>query len=190
MIIRRTGPSSRRRRGVTIIETTVMMTGLAVMLGLCAAMLEFLMRIDADSRAKMEGAAALARLNERFREDVHLASSATPEAGAGDHGPRLRLTLEPDHRVEYEAAGVAKLVRIELRKGAVVHRESFHLPSRIPPRLEIREDDGLRFAVVGIDRRTPDVASNLPRPFEVVALVGKDRGPSAPSQAAGGGGSR
>ena len=57
---------ARAARGMTIIETIVLMTGVAAMLGLCVLMLQLLMKVDGQSRARLDGAAASA-----FAADEH-----------------------------------------------------------------------------------------------------------------------
>ncbi len=55
-------PSSRRRCGVTLIEIIVLMTGVAAMLGLTVLMLQLLLKLDGDSRTRLDAAGMLARL--------------------------------------------------------------------------------------------------------------------------------
>ena len=84
-----------------MIEMVVLMTGVAAMLGLCTVLLQLFMRLDADSRARVQGATAAARLAEQFRLDVHSARSARLVDGAGRRqGSRraaARAGCGPDH---------------------------------------------------------------------------------------------
>src|SRR5437764_12509903 len=66
----------RRPRGITIIETIVLMTAVAAMLGLCVLMLQLLMRLSVDSRAGLDGGTSLDRLARPVRRRV-------PGGGAG-----------------------------------------------------------------------------------------------------------
>ena len=94
MYTARTQPASQsriagqglRRRGVTLIETIVLMTGVAAMLGLTVLMLQLLLKLDGDSRARFDRAGMLARLAEQFRRDVHGAGSGTAR-GANRQDP-------------------------------------------------------------------------------------------------------
>ena len=45
---------ARSRRGISMIEMVVLMAGVATMLGICAVLLQLLMKLDADSRARLD----------------------------------------------------------------------------------------------------------------------------------------
>ena len=53
---------SPRRRGITLIEIIVLMTSVAAMLGLTVLMLQLLLKLDGDSRTRLDAAGMLARL--------------------------------------------------------------------------------------------------------------------------------
>ncbi|WP_165227425.1 hypothetical protein [Aquisphaera insulae] len=185
MMVRSFTHGSLRRRGITIIEMMVMMSGLAAMLGMCAMMLQLLLRLDADGRTRIDGAVALARLAEQFRNDAHAAASAS----LVEKEPGLRLVLGPEHEVLYDCTRDARLGRVERLKGAVVRRETYPLSARSRVRPEVREDGPYRFAVLAVDRRTPDESSSSPRLFEVVAQIGRNstKAGATSSPPAGGG---
>ncbi len=66
MILNQTeaSPTRRRssRRGITILEIMVVMTGVAAMLALCALTIQLLMRLNADGHARLSAAVSLERL--------------------------------------------------------------------------------------------------------------------------------
>src|SRR4051794_39123007 len=95
-------PRARRRRGITIIETIVLMTAVAAMLGLCVLMLQLLMRLSTDSRARLDGATSLDRLARQFRRDVHEAGMARQLERPAAKLLGLRLEPGPRHAVEYQ----------------------------------------------------------------------------------------
>src|SRR3954447_8379490 len=92
----------RRPRGITIIETIVLMTAVAAMLGLCVLMLQLLMRLSVDSRARLDGATSLDRLARQFRRDVHEAGAARQLERPAAKLAGLRLEPGPKHAVEYQ----------------------------------------------------------------------------------------
>ena len=85
MIVRR---PRRPAAAFTLIEMMVVMTGLAVLLGLCAVTIQLLLRVGSDAQARRSAAAALGRLAEQFREDVHACDDVQLRPSAG-----LRLRL-------------------------------------------------------------------------------------------------
>ena len=108
-MIRRTGIKAtlESRRGITIIEVMVVITCVAVMLGICAITLRLLMQLSTDGQARLNAAASLERLSRQLRDDVHSCRSArllvddqSPAKPAG-----LQLTIEPDRSVSYQVRG-------------------------------------------------------------------------------------
>ena len=160
-----------------MIEMIVLMTGVAAMLGLCAVLLQLLMRLDADSRARFAGASTAARLAEQFRHDVHRAHSAHLVQGpAGAKGP-VGLKLEPggDRTIEYQVKGNGLVQRLESRKGASPRRERYEIPHTGAVRLSLAEEKGHQLATLTMDRDVETDESNPPRAFEVTALLGKNQ---------------
>ena len=92
------------RRGISIIETIVLMTGVAAMLGLCVVMLQLLLKLDAQSRARLDGATAMARLAAQFREDVHASTTASLVDQPTGQPPRLRIEGGAGREIGYEVA--------------------------------------------------------------------------------------
>jgi type II secretory pathway component PulJ len=167
---------ARRRRGITIIETIVLMTAVAAMLGLCVLMLQLLMRLNADSRARLDRATALDRLARQFRRDVHEAGAARQLEPPAAKVAGLRLEPGPSHAVEYQLMKNGKIARVETRGENLVRREIYDIPQRDSgrPRLKLTEHHGKRFAELQIDRQASRNRSDAERPYEILALVGKN----------------
>jgi hypothetical protein len=165
-----------RRRGITLIEVIVLMTAVAAMLGLGVLMLQLLMRLDADSRSRLDSSATLARLGRQFRLDVHRAREARllPQAAA-KKPPVLRIEPSPKRAIEYQVQGEDKVVRVETKEAAVVGRETYLVPRSGAIRLELNEQDGRRFVVLTVDRLASKNRTDPTRRFEVLALLGKNR---------------
>ena len=190
---RRVGPGLNRnhfRRGISLIEVVVLMTGVAAMLGLTVIMLQLLMKLDADSRARLDTAGVLARLAQQFRGDVHTASAARlleqrPKAGV------LRIEPGPDRAIEYQVKGTNKLLRVETLKAKTVRTERYEIARGGSIDLVLKQDGGHQFASLTVDRRASKYQTDPPRLFEILAQVGrnKDRidGAAATAKAAAGG---
>jgi len=177
-MIRRTGIESpiSSRRGITIIEVLILITGVAMMLGLCAISLQLLMQLNADGQARLRGAMALERLSRQLRDDVHGCEAAqlaadlkTPVKPAG-----LRLTMEPDHSVTYEVRD-GSVVRDESRAGKTVRHESYSLPPHRVARFEERQEVAHRLVALVVTQVPGKSRTDPAWPLEVVALPGKDR---------------
>lgn len=168
--------SGVRRRGMTIIETVVLMAGVATMLGICAVLLQLLMKLDADSRVRFAGAAAAARLAEQFRHDVHAAEKARIEPAKGASAPAvLRLDLGAKHAVAYRVEGLGAVQRLESRAGSNERRERYEIPHRGAVELAVRDEKGRSFATLTIDREAAAGRNESAKAFEAAALVGKNR---------------
>lgn len=173
--------SKPRRRGMTIIETIVLMTAVAVMLGMSAIVLQLAMKLDADGRGRLERSTALGRLARQFRADVHAATAI--EAAA----PGLKIEPRPGRSITYEVPGDGKIARVDTVDGNVAVRETFIVPQSGALRLSLRDVDGRRFAVLGVDTITRKNRIDPVRTLEILGLVGKDqRSPSIDSKTEGG----
>ncbi len=177
---------SPNRRGISLIETIVLMTGVATMLGLTVLMLQLLLKLDGDSRARLDTAGVLSRLAEQFRRDVHGASKARlVESAPSPAG--LRIEPGPDRSIEYQVKGTNKLVRVESLKGKTVRNETYKIARGGAIQIGIKQDDGHRFATLTVDRQASKYATDPPRLFEIVAQVGKNQDRLAGAAAAAGG---
>ena len=165
------------RRGITIIEVIVVMTGVATLLGLCAVTLQLLLRVNADGQSRLGAATALDRLASQFRADVHAADSAQLVEKAGGPpapAPSLRLANGSRRLVTYEARA-GRVDRVESGTGKPTRHESYVLDRGAAVRFEHRDDGPRRFVAMVVTRRAGKEAVDPPRPLEVLALPGKDR---------------
>jgi hypothetical protein len=177
----------RARRGITIIEVVVLMTGVATMLGLCAVTIQALFRVGGEGQARLSAAAALDRLAGQFRADVHacdqavLGTKAEGQPARDGAAANLRLTLGPGLVVTYEARE-GRVARVESGAGAGPRRESYHLVPGAVVRFEARDEGPRRFLALVLTRRTARGAVDPPRPLEVLALRGKHRIGRSPAE--------
>jgi hypothetical protein len=173
---KRAGSVPAARRGITIIEVMVVMSGVAVMLGLCALTLQLLLRLNADSQARLSAAAALDRLAGQFRQDVHACNAAglDDKPGGATASPSLRLNLGPSRTVSYEARD-GRVVRSESESGKSTRHESYTLARMSSVQFQVRDEAARRFVALVVTRSTGKNAIDPPRPLEVLALLGKNR---------------
>jgi len=162
------------RRGITILEIMVVMTGVAAMLALCAVTIQLLMRLNADGHARLSAAVSLDRLGRQIRQDAHASDAAHLDQKAAGKPASLRLTLEPKHDVLYEPQR-REIVRVETKDGKLSRRESYSLPPGSDSRFEIRDEGARRLVVLVVTHDSGKNPIEPPRPMEVAALQGKDR---------------
>lgn len=174
----RLGP---RRKGMTIIETIVLMTGVAVILGMSVIVLQLAMKLDSDGRGRLERSNALGRVARQFRADVH----STNSIEAADSG--LRIEPGPGRSITYAITREGEIARVDTVDGKVAVRETFIVPQSGAVRLSLRDVDGRRFAVLGVDTIARKNRIDPVRTLEILGLVGKDRRTAGPEAKAEGG---
>lgn len=170
MIVRSRTP----RRGISLIEVMVVVTSVAILLGLCAVTMQFLFRVESEAQARRGAAAALGRLAEQFREDAHASEDTELRPQSG-----LRLKVDPRTAIDYEI-GPGRVTRVEATGGQAARRESFALGRHVSAAFERREDGPRRFLALVVRREPTRSQPDPPHPLEILALVGKDR-PAPPS---------
>ena len=181
MIVRRDQRTPRdRRRGFTIVEVMVLMTAVAVMLGMCVVVLQLALRLEIDARGRFDRATVLNQLAERFRADVRGARGVQVEDENANPDPKqppvLRVESASGRSIEYRATGAGEVARVESEGDQVVHRETFRIPQTGEARMELRDFEGRRFAVLSIDTLTRPDRIDPARTLEVLALVGGNSG--------------
>jgi type II secretory pathway component PulJ len=165
------------RRGFTLLEMLIVITGVTALLGLCAVSIQLLFRMSADSQSRMTTALTVDRLARQLRADVHGCEAAqlAGDDKAPAQPPYLSLSLESGHEVTYSPRAES-VVRTETRAGKTIRHEEFVFGRSRAARLEVRDDALGRWVVLvlvhGLERNRTDP----PRPVEVIALAGKDRG--------------
>ncbi|WP_254512295.1 hypothetical protein [Anatilimnocola floriformis] len=139
----------KHRRGISLVELIVVMSGCAVLLSLSAALLQRVMQAQIRSRSDADLQRTLLRLDQMVRSDVHAAADAEVDPAKLPTGVVLRLAL-PDSVIEYRQQKT-ELQRVQLSGNDIKSRETFSLPREIAleikrprPRLivlSIRTDD-------------------------------------------------
>ena len=66
-----TGVPGGRRRGITLLETLVLVTCVAIVLGLAAVTIQLMLRLVADSQTRLSSSLMVERLARQLRADVY-----------------------------------------------------------------------------------------------------------------------
>jgi len=123
-----------RRSAKSLVEMLVLMSILSVVLGTVATTLVALFKTDRQIRRDLAQQTTLARLDGRFRSDVHAARSCQIEEGCA-------LAM-PDGRVVHYTPDGPRLRREVRRADAVEHRDAFVLPDTAIIRFEQPQEYG------------------------------------------------
>ncbi len=173
---------TRSRRGITLIEVLILVTCIAVMLGLCAVTIQLMLRLFTDNQARLTSSVMLERLARQLRDDAHASQSARIEpAGATRPDPpaSLLFSLRADRAITYKVLDGA-IARDETLGGRIVRHESYSLPRGREARFTLGEEGGRPMVALLLTQSPRASKTESPRPLEVLAVVGKHRaGPTA-----------
>jgi len=165
------------RRGTTLVELLIVMTGCAAFLSLSGQLLHRALKTQSESRRFFDAERTAWRLAEDFRRDVHAADAATTD-GAGGAESLLRLEL-PEHRVVVYTREGASIVRTLTRPDGPAARELYPLPARSA--IEVEVDDAGRLVTLLIEAEEADPEAPPPTRInearihvEAVAQLGRD----------------
>lgn len=153
-----------------------MMTAVAAMIGTVALMLGLTMRLQDESLGAFGRSDALDRLAARFREDVHAARAAAID------GRTLRLDPGAGRSVEYRVDETDDISRVVVEGGKDPARESFRALQSIGTKLDLRDVEGRRFAVVAVEFQAHAGRIDPARTVEVAALIGRGAPPAPKSE--------
>jgi prepilin-type N-terminal cleavage/methylation domain-containing protein len=156
-------------RGFTLIEMLVVITGLSMLLGLCAVTIQVLMRVSSDAQARRSASAALGRLAEQFREDVHGCDEAQLQPSGG-----VRLSRGARIAIIYTARD-GWVERVESTGGQAGRHEAYALGKGSTAAFQRRDDGPRRFLALLLSQKARAGRPDPPHPLEILALIGKDR---------------
>jgi prepilin-type N-terminal cleavage/methylation domain-containing protein len=156
------------RRGFTLIEIIVAIAVATVVLAAAVALLHALLRADAAHRDAMQRSAAVDRLTQQFRDDVH---AAVRVAGAS---PDWQFDLPGGRSVAYQMTADG-IVRIEKAGQAVAGRESFSLPAGAVARIETAMRGGATLVRLTVVPAAGDDAQSVSAaPYRIDAVMAAD----------------
>ncbi len=163
--------SRREPRGYALIELLVLITVVAVILGLCGGLIHLLMKLDRGVRAGSDQAADMARLARDFRADAH---AATPSDQPDARTPgRLALGLAAGRSVEY-LARAADILRTVREGDKVRRRETYRRPARSAVRFDLTREGSTAFVSLILDRPAGGPDGPADRDLRIDAALGKD----------------
>jgi hypothetical protein len=153
----------------------VVVTGVTLLLGLCAVSIQVLMKLNGFSQGRYAESVAVERLGRHLRDDAHASRTAAIKVDAknADRAASLRLLFEPEHTVVYDCSDSA-VVRTESRGGKTVRHERFSLARGTGARFELRELASRKLVALVLTRPPGKSQAEPPRPLELLALQGKD----------------
>ena len=176
-------PPKKISRGFTLIETLVLVTGLALIMSLVLVTLHALGQVSQNSRHQREAAATLLRLENHFRADAHAATATNPPLEFAV-GPLDALRfLAPDGSVTHYQPMPNGLDRLHYAPGQTENPdlESFRIENTPRPTLTLTPLQGHTFATLLWPRPTrqknADTKSAAP-PWTIKAALARDYPPS------------
>jgi hypothetical protein len=168
---------TRARRGITLIEVLVLVTGVAVMLGLCAVTIQLLLRLHADSQARVSSTMVFERLARQLRDDAHASESArlgASGAKAAEARPSLTLSVKSAHSISY-IVGDHVVARDETEGGKRTRHESYSLERGQVAGFELIDESGHRMVALRVMHEPGKSRAEPPKPLEFLASLGKHR---------------
>ncbi|MDB5351530.1 MAG: hypothetical protein JWN86_2777 [Planctomycetota bacterium] len=165
-------PGRTPRRGYTLVEMLAVMATLTLILGLCVALMELLLKLNTSGKDHVETEARLSRSARIFRDDVHEAGEIK-RCEPGTSSTTIEL-VRPDHDRVVEYQWIKNdLVRNEWSAGEIVKRERFPLPAQASAHFEHRSDGGRSVAAYVVHRRGKQASGPaVDHAFRIEAMVG------------------
>lgn len=166
------------RRGTSLLELLVLLTGCAAFISLSGQLLHRALRTQSESRRCFDGQRTAWRLATDFRRDAHAATAATTTNGESDSPELLRLTLPEGRVVVYGREGTS-VVRKVARPNGPEARETYALPEGSAASVRFHEESRLATLSIGASpgkaaELPPTTANEATLVIEIAALVGRD----------------
>jgi hypothetical protein len=126
------------RRGISLVELLVVMSGCTFVLSTSAMLIHRAMRAQSETRRFFDNERAAQRLSRQFRADVLQADDAEIDPAQLERGIFARVALQDGGSVEYrhEASAPGEIVRVQAQDEGVASRESFRLGSSVQPAVQ------------------------------------------------------
>jgi hypothetical protein len=151
------------------------------MLGVCAVLIQLLLRVGSDRQVRASATGALARLAQQIRQDAHACDDARLDKQPGGKPANLYFARGPKQRISYEirSAGIQR-IEGDADGGSIFRRELYRVPGASGARFELRTEGPLHLAVLVLSPLSGARALEPPGSLEVVAVMGTDHaGPLA-----------
>ena len=164
---------NQNRRGVSLIELSVVIAVGATMLALAVVTFSRILTMRRSAQEHLERTSQTARLAEQFRRDVW-SSPTTSETP--DSKTKLTLTENENRRIEYEIKGGA-LRRTLLEGDKIVSSDNFNLPGASALQFTTQENQGTKRIglLIAPLRPHPVEGEDLHgKPSQILAQLGRD----------------
>jgi len=169
------------RAGTSLVEMLVVVSFAAVMLGLSATLIHFLLGAEREAQRVVRFNRSVTRLSEAFRADVHAAGRIELSAVEAGKSVLLLAGARGGREVRY-AIDAHLATRVESEEGRQTHQDTFFFPPRSTIRFDQRPDQNLlRLEIempAGNSSDEPQTGANPPghflRRLTVEALPGRD----------------
>jgi len=170
-----------------LVELLAVIAVIAILVSVISTVLHAVIRADRSLKDQKTFNAAVIRLSEQFREDVHLAEDVKltgaedvkltgAEETETETNNRLLLTLPQGRTVTYEIQP-GRVVRRLTRAGETEHQEAYRLPPETTGRFEPPGEANGRLAALVLVERAAEEPENddAARSVRIEAAVGLDR---------------
>jgi type II secretory pathway component PulJ len=173
-----------QRRGHSLLEVLVAITGGTVILGILVCALQLLFRNEQLTRLRAADSASADRLAEVFRDDVHAAADVKLADGSGEAQSARRscqLVFAGGGSVSYRAEPGC-VVRAQSPANDATAGESFRLPAMMAARFEIHREGNSTLVNLAVGPAPPSSQAAPGAASRIEALLGRDLRFQAPKK--------
>lgn len=173
------------RRGISLVELLVVMSGCSIVLSTSAVLIHRAMRAQLATRHFFDQERAAQRLSRQFRADIREAANVESDPEQLDSGAVVRISRPGDGSIEYrrEANLPGTIIRMHQPESGAARREEFNLGSRVQVAAQrLDGPDRLVLAVTAEDAPVDPAASvtakavrEAPSELRVEAVIGRER---------------
>ena len=148
----------RRRRAMSLVELTVVMSSCTLILTLTTVLIHRVMRHQSQTRLFFDGQRSGMRLSEQFRRDVHEATTAvTTEL---PEGVFLRLPGREEQSIDYQRTERG-ILRVKMAGEGISSRDEFRFPDAVEA--VVRRQEAPPLIILEVKPRH-DASGGSPRP--------------------------
>ncbi len=165
----------RRRRGMTLLETMLVISAGAIILSTMLVALHAMYRSHALARNENMAARTVVQFSARFRADAHAARQTTMAVDSQQNAERFEFRISSGDWIRY-VVGEQGIERTRESVGNLQHRELFRLPegSRVTWDNEVDGAPGIAAVVVSYPVGSEDESLAGQRKIRIEAAVGLD----------------
>jgi type II secretory pathway component PulJ len=167
--------SMRARRGYSLIELLVAITAGTAVMAVAVSLLAMLLGVDGQVRRRSLARAALDRLADQFRRDVHAALDLKPvDNPPADPAQEWQLQLPSDRTVRYRLRA-GEVQRIEQAGGKPQAVESYAIHPDAGAAIQVDRDSRPPTVSLRFTQESPRPVARATLALEIDAVLGSDR---------------